>query len=105
MEIIVSSHIIAAALQVIGVGDVASAFNLTVPHHQLHSSLDSVLEAIVSQYINLSCVVGSIFYLYLKLQDTKTTVLRHCTVIEVIKSRRKVELRNTTTFHFQKARR
>ena len=25
-----------------------------MPHHQLHSSLDSVLEAIVSQYINLS---------------------------------------------------
>ena len=77
MEIIVSSHIIAAALQVIGVGDVA------LPHHPLHSSFDFVLEAIVSQYINLSCVVGSIFYLYLKLQDTKTTVLR---VIEVIKS-------------------
>ena len=53
MEIVVSSHIIAAALQVIGVPDIASAFN-TVPHHQLHSSLDSVLEAIVTQYINFS---------------------------------------------------
>ena len=55
MEIIVSSHIIAAALQVIGVGDAASAFN-----SDSSLSLDSVLEAIVSQYINLSCVGGSI---------------------------------------------
>ena len=53
LEIFVTSHVIAAALQVLKAQDLASAFK-TLPHDQLNTSLDALLETVVSRFINLA---------------------------------------------------
>lgn len=53
LELIVKSHVIAGVLQELSVQDLESAFK-TVAQSDLHSCLDSTLEAIETKYVNLS---------------------------------------------------
>ena len=98
MEIIVSSHIIAAALQVIGVGDVASAFNSTSSPTSLKSSFCSRSYSEPIHQLKLRC-----WKYFLPL--FKATGHKNYSFEALYGDRghqkRKVELRNTTTFHFQ----